>query len=101
MAETLYLVDTDVLLRWVKADDSDYPTVVSTIDLILQSGAALVYTSQNLAEFWNTCTRPADRNGYGLSPQDTDRKARFFETRLRLLPDNISVHQVWRAPVYP
>jgi predicted nucleic acid-binding protein len=37
-----------------------------------------------------------DRNGYGLSPQDADRKARFFEEKLRLLPDSLAVHEEWR-----
>ncbi len=36
------------------------------------------------------------RNGYGLSPDDADRRARFFETRLRLLPDSPLVHEEWR-----
>jgi predicted nucleic acid-binding protein len=37
-----------------------------------------------------------DRNGYGLSPQDTDRRAKFFEEKLRLLPDCLAVHEEWR-----
>jgi|ERR1017187_8633244 hypothetical protein len=65
MAGTPYLVDSNVLLRWVKPDDRDYPRVVSAIDSTLQRGAVFCYTSQNVAEFWNTCTRPLDRNGYG------------------------------------
>jgi len=96
MAETAYLVDSNVLLRWVKPDHADYGNVVSAIDSILGRNGLLVYTSQNVAEFWNACTRPADRNGYGLSPQETDRKANFFEKRLRLLPDSVAVHQAWR-----
>jgi hypothetical protein len=96
MAGTPYLVDSNVLLRWVKPDDRDYPLVVSAIDAILQRGAVFCYTSQNVAEFWNTCTRPLDRNGYGLSPQEADRRARFFEDKLRLLPDGLAVHQEWR-----
>jgi len=36
MAETLYLVDSNVLLRWVKPEHSDYPAVVSAIGAILQ-----------------------------------------------------------------
>lgn len=99
MAETPYLVDSNVLLRWVKPDHSDYPAIVSAIDVLLRSSAVLCYTSQNVAEFWNTCTRPADRNGYGLSPQDADRTARFFEERLRLLPDSLAVHEEWRQLV--
>ncbi|MGA7929044.1 MAG: type II toxin-antitoxin system VapC family toxin [Candidatus Sulfotelmatobacter sp.] len=96
MAGTPYLVDSNVLLRWIKPDDRDYPLVVSAIDATLQRGAVFCYTSQNVAEFWNTCTRPLDRNGYGLSPQEADRRARFFEDKLRLLPDSLAVHQEWR-----
>jgi predicted nucleic acid-binding protein len=96
MAETPYLVDSNILLRWVKPDHSDYPTIVSAIEGILQRQGVLCYTSQNLAEFWNTSTRPVDRNGYGLSPGETDRRAKFFENRLRLLPDSLAVHEEWR-----
>jgi outer membrane phospholipase A len=96
MAGTPYLADSNVLLRWIKPDDRDYPLVVSAIDATLQRGAVFCYTSQNVAEFWNTCTRPLDRNGYGLSPQEADRRARFFEDKLRLLPDSLAVHQEWR-----
>jgi predicted nucleic acid-binding protein len=91
-----YLVDSNVLLRWVKPDDRDYPLVVSAIELALEGGAALCYTSQNVGEFWNACTRPLARNGYGLSPQEADRRAGFFEDNLRLLPDTVAVHQEWR-----
>lgn len=96
MAETAYLLDSNILLRWVKPDHSDYPAIVSATDAILRDDGVLCYTSQNVAEFWNTCTRPLDRNGYGLSPQETDRKAVFFEERLRLLPDSPAVHEEWR-----
>jgi predicted nucleic acid-binding protein len=96
MAGTPYLVDSNILLRWIKPDDRDYPVVVSAIDLILQQGAVLCYTSQNVAEFWSTCTRPLDRNGYGLSPQEADRRAKFFEEKLQLLHDSVAVHQEWR-----
>jgi len=51
MAGTPYLVDSNVLLRWVKPDDQDYPLVVSAIEVILQRDAVLCYTSQNVAEF--------------------------------------------------
>jgi predicted nucleic acid-binding protein len=50
MAETPYLVDSNILLRWVKPDHNDYPIIVSAIDSILQSGGVLCYTSQNLGD---------------------------------------------------
>jgi len=96
MAETPYLVDSNVLLRWVKPNHRDYPLIVSATDAILRHDGVLCYTSQNVGEFWNACTRPVDRNGYGLSPQETDRLARTFEEKLRLLPDNLAVHEEWR-----
>jgi predicted nucleic acid-binding protein len=97
MPGTFYLIDTNILLRWVKPDNRDYPLVVSAIDAILKDGGVLCYTSQNVAEFWNTCTRPVDQNGFGLSPQEADRRARAFESKLQLLPDSMAVHQEWRA----
>jgi predicted nucleic acid-binding protein len=96
MAEMPYLVDSNVLLRWVKPDHSDYAPIVIAIDAILRHDGVLCYTSQNVAEFWNACTRPADRNGYGLSPLETDRRAKFFEGKLSLLPDGLAVHEEWR-----
>lgn len=96
MGETLYLVDSNILIRWVQPDDSDYPTVEAALASLVRSDAVLCYTSQNLAEFWNASTRPASRNGYGLSPEETDRRARLFESRLRLLPDSLAVHEEWR-----
>ena len=89
MARTLYLLDSNILLRWVKPDHNDYPLLVSAIDAILRRDGMW-------ANFWNTCTGPPDRNGYALSPQETDRRAKFFEEKLRLLPDSLAVHNEWR-----
>jgi predicted nucleic acid-binding protein len=99
MAETPFLADTNVLLRWIKTDDRDHPLVVSAIDILLQGGADLCYTSQNLTEFWSACSQPADRNGFGLSPNETDRRAKRIEEELRLLPDSPSVFEEWRRLV--
>ena len=38
-----------------------------------------------------------DRNGYGLSPEEADRRAKLFEAQLRLLPDSSAVHEEWRG----
>src|ERR1035438_319534 len=101
MAGTPYLVDSNVLLRWIKPNDRDYPVVVSAIDTVLQQGAMLCYTSQNVAEFWNTCTRPLNRNGYGVSPQEADRRAKLFEDKLQLLPDSPPGGEGGNREVFP
>jgi hypothetical protein len=78
MAETPYLVDSNILLRWVRPNHSDFPAIASAMEALLQRGAVFCYTSQNVGEFWNTCTRPVDRNGYGLSPQDARPRCQVF-----------------------
>lgn len=96
MTEALCLVDSNILIRWVQPADPDYPLVEGALASLVRSGAILCYASQNLGEFWNASTRPLERNGFGLSPAETDRRARRFESRLRLLPDGLAVHEEWR-----
>jgi len=96
MAADSYLLDSNILIRWVQYRDPNSPVVVAALDRLMFSEADLCYTSQNLGEFWNALTRPADRNGYGLSPEEANRCAVSIESRLRLLPDNLAVHQEWR-----
>jgi predicted nucleic acid-binding protein len=97
--EPSYLVDTNVLLRLCKADDPQHGLVQAAVDRLFSAGTALCYTSQNLAEFWNVCTRPVDRNGLGLSIPETDRRARAIESVMVLLPDGEAVHREWRRLV--
>src|SRR5258706_2931073 len=101
MAGTPYLVDSNILLWWVNPDHNDYPLVVSAIDAILRRNDVLCYTSQNVGEFWNTCTRPLDRNGYALSPQETDRRAKNFEEKIPLLPYNLSLDEKMGELLFP
>ena len=42
------------------------------VDRLIEMGIMLCCGSQNLTEFWNTCARAADRNGYGLSIEEAD-----------------------------
>jgi predicted nucleic acid-binding protein len=60
-------------------------------------GVRLCYTSQTLGEFWNACTRPFDKNGFGLSVAETDRLARVIERDFEFLPDSREVHDRWRS----
>ncbi|MGA2572320.1 MAG: PIN domain-containing protein [Terracidiphilus sp.] len=96
MAGELVLVDSNVLIRWLQPRDPAFPAIEASITQFARSGAVLCYTSQNLGEFWNVLTRPADRNGYGLTPEEADRQARQVEARFRLLPDSLAVHEEWR-----
>lgn len=92
----LVLFDSNILLRWQEPDDPDQIMVATAVDGLLISGAVPCYTSQNLGELWNVLTRPVDRNGYGLTPAQADRRARAIESRINLLPDTPELHARWR-----
>jgi predicted nucleic acid-binding protein len=96
MPNGAYLIDSNILIRWVKPDDRDYILVNRVIENLIRQGSTLSYSSQNLAEFWNTCTRPPDRNGYGLSTEEADLRAGVIEDALDILPDSLAVHREWR-----
>ena len=90
------LLDSNVLLRWNIRTTPQSQLVIRAVDFLLASGALPCYTSQNLGEFWNVLTRPLDRNGFGLTPQEADRRARMIENKIPILPDDPAAHPVWR-----
>ena len=91
------LLDSNILIRWLESNDPLQPLVDRAIDSLIRSGALPCYTSQNLGEFWNVLTRPLDRNGFGLTPPEADRRTRMIEDQIPMLPDDPAVHQVWRG----
>lgn len=93
------LVDTNILLRLVNPVDPEYSIVRSAVDALVARGDRLCFVSQNLVEFWNVCTRPGDKNGFGLSGAETDSRAKLIESRFLFLPDTERVHGEWRRLV--
>lgn len=62
-----YLVDTNVLLRLSRLDDPRQQLIRAAINELNGRGTGLYFALQSIAEFWNVCTRPTERNGFGLS----------------------------------
>ena len=96
MTGELYLIDSNVLIRWVQPGDSNFSVCSASIKHLERNGDSPCYVSQNIGEFWNALTRPANRNGYGLSPDSADTLAAIVEHSFRLLPDDLAVHETWR-----
>ncbi len=99
MADSPYLIDSNVLLRLIKYDDINYPLVRGAIDKLLDQGVELAYTMQNMAEFWNVSTRPQERNGFGLTIEQTEANAQDIEQNFIFLPDTLAVYREWRRIV--
>jgi predicted nucleic acid-binding protein len=96
MAEELVLIDSNILIRWAQREAPSFRIIRSAIKQFMRARVEPCYTSQNLGEFWNVLTRPADRNGFGFSPGVADVRAKDIEAAFRLLPDIPAVHQEWR-----
>ena len=94
-----YLIDTNVLLRVYRTSDPQHPPVDSAIQLLEAAGSDLYFCLQNIAEFWNVCTRPIERNGFGLRLVETDDCVESIERRMIFLPDNDLVYTNWRRLV--
>jgi predicted nucleic acid-binding protein len=94
-----HLIDTNILLRISQRDDPDHAVVDRAVATLAEAGAVFYYTYQNVTEFWNVATRPANLNGFGLSAQEADRAVRVFEKGMTFLPDNEDVYLEWRRLV--
>ena len=95
----IYLIDTNVLLRVVQSTNPSYQMVQAAVDQLKAEGHQLHATSQNFAEFWRVSTRPADKNGFGFTPSDTDALLWRIEQLFPLLPDSPDVYPEWRRLV--
>lgn len=97
--QMIYLADTNVLLRVLHRTDPRYRIVRAAVGKLRANGHQLKATSQNFTEFWNASTRPINRNGFGLTPLETDRLLRIAERLFPLLPDSPAVYPEWRRLV--
>lgn len=82
MANSVYLADTNILLRLATRDHPQYGAVSRAVHALRRTGMMPAYTFQNMAEFWNVSTRPRERNGFGLTVEETEHNCRLIERDL-------------------
>ncbi len=92
----VYLTDTNVLLGVAHRVDARYPIVQAAVHKLWADGHELQTTSQNFSEFWNVSTRPANRNGFGRTPSETNVLLQDLERLFPLLQDSPDVYPEWR-----
>ncbi len=95
----IYVPDTNNLLRFAIRADKQHAVVLSAIRKLKANGDKIYILPQTCVEFWNVCTRPTSRNGFGLSVQQANHSLRLVEKVFPLLPDSSKVHQKWRKLV--
>jgi predicted nucleic acid-binding protein len=95
----IYLVDTNVLLRFADRAHPLHLTVRAAVRKLRADGHRLRSATQNFVEFWNVATRPVEKNGLGLTSADTDRLLRLIERLFPVLPDSPAMYSAWRQLV--
>jgi predicted nucleic acid-binding protein len=79
----LVLCDSGILLRLFEPADPLHPAVRASVTALHARGDQLVTAPQNVAEFWNVCTRPAAaRGGFGLDTAEAERRLQAVERTL-------------------
>jgi predicted nucleic acid-binding protein len=89
-------VDTNVLIFSVQNGHPWREAAIVAIEQVLAADDQVCVLPQNIAEFWNVCTRPADRNGLGLSPEETEQRLKGIDMILTVLHDSAEVYLRWR-----
>ena len=92
------LADSGILLRLFDPGDPRTDAVLRTIAALEAQGDTLVTAAQNIAEFWNVCTRPATaRGGFGLSLAVAEQRLQRVERGFTLLPELPTTYAIWRG----
>jgi predicted nucleic acid-binding protein len=93
------LVDTNILLRSVQPNHPLCSQATHAVSKLIRQKDVVFFCSQNIAEFWNVATRPAERNGLGWSPEVVLQEVGNIEKSLTLLPDIPAIYSAWKRIV--
>ncbi len=95
-----FLIDTGVLLRLTIRSDPAHAEARHAIRILKARNERLITLAQNIAEFWNVCTRPASaRGGYDLPIDETAKKLRLVERIIEIRSDSANSFQQWKRLV--
>lgn len=94
-----YLVDTNVLVRYVHKASPMRPAARRALVMLRGRGEELCVVAQNLVEFWAVATRPPAANGLGLTTDEAARVLRRLKRLFVLLPDTPAIFPEWERLV--
>jgi predicted nucleic acid-binding protein len=93
------LLDTNILLRRAQPSHPSHARAIDSVARLLAVGEAVHFTLQNIAEFWNVATRPAQHNGLGFPAAVALAEVEKIEAAFELLPDTPALYAEWRGLV--
>lgn len=93
----LILADSGILLRLYEPGDPLHSLVERAVVHLRARGDDLVTATQNVAEFWNVCTRPKTaRGGLGLSLPTTEQRLQDLEQAFAVVAEPAGAYADWR-----
>jgi hypothetical protein len=90
------LVDTNLLRRLARRSDPYHKFIDAALAKLSLAGTTLHYTHQNIAELWNVMTRPAARNGFGLTAAEWS-EVRAIEVGMSFLAEVVAPRRCIRV----
>ncbi|MEO8727231.1 MAG: PIN domain-containing protein [Acidobacteriaceae bacterium] len=93
------LIDTNILIAISSIRSPGYSDVEAAVKILRQQNTQLVISSQNAIEYWAVCTRPAERNGFGLSIERAQHELSYIEKNYSIIKDLPAVYEAWRSLV--
>ena len=92
-----YLLDTGILARLPHRMDPLNGVIREALRRLTSQRHTFVMSTQNVAEFWNVCTRPPmARGGFGLSVAETARRLRLLERFIDVLREPETAYSKWK-----
>lgn len=96
----LYAADTNILLRSAEPKHPMHAETLTALSAIRADGDSLCIFPQNIIEFWNVATRPAEKNGLGFSHQQSLTEVEKIEKLFRLILDVPAIYGEWKRLVF-
>lgn len=91
-----YLLDTNVVLRLIDRRDPQHAVCRAAVDALIARQEEVCLAPQVLVEFWVVATRPAENNGLGWEPDETDNHVTQLCGFFRLRPELPDLFGQWR-----
>ena len=93
------VLDANIFCRLARGDDPQHRVVKEAVDCCLSLEHELLSLPQAEREFWVVATRPREKNGLGLSPDEAESHLRTFEIFTTYKADTAQVHECWKRLV--
>lgn len=89
-------VDTSIIGRGSEPAHSLHTVAVDAVTDLRARNEPLHLARQNLIEYRNVATRPAEKNGLGKNVAQADASLSVLERNFDILPDTDAIYFIWR-----